>query len=127
MTAKYRFLIDYDGLMTGSEINLKVTPFRYLEKGKVTEYFPLSVRVDVRTGKIDMMGGLAVRREYDRDYNWVFQDNKMHLLPYEDLLEMSKQMTAAVEDWLFVEWANTRDFVRPVEELVRALKSQNLF
>ena len=127
MTVKYRFLIDHDDNMAGSEINLNVTPFRYLEKGKVTEYFPLNVRVDVKTGSIEMLGGcLAVRREYDRNYDWVFQDNKMRPLPYEDLVEMAKQMTTAVEDWLFAEWARSRDSYRPIDELIRALQSQDL-
>lgn len=127
MTAKYRFCIEYADLMNCSEIKLNVTPFRYLEKGKVTEYFPINVRVDVKTGSIEMLGGcLAVRREYDRNYDWVFQDNKMHPLPYEDLVEMAKQMTTAIEDWLFSEWAKSRDSYRPIEELIRTLQSQDL-
>ena len=126
MTAKYRFCIEYADQMNFSEIKLNVTPFRYLEKGKVTEYFPLNVRVDVKTGEIEMLGCLAVRRKYDRNYDWIFQDNKMHPLPYEDLVVMAKQMTTAVEDWLFSEWAKSRDSYRPIEELIRTLQSQDL-
>lgn len=126
MTAKYRFCIEYADVMTTSEIKLNVTPFRYLEKGKVTEYFPLNITVDVKTGEIKMRGCLAVRREYDRNYDWVFQDNKMRPLPYEDLVEMAKQMTTAVEDWLFAEWAKSRDSYRPIEELIKTLQSQDL-
>lgn len=125
MTVKYRFFIEYADLMNFSEIKLKVTPFRYLEKGKVTEYFPIDITIGVKTGEIKMRGCLAVRRKYDRNYDWIFQDNKKNPLPYEDLVEMAKQMKTAVEDWLFAEWANSRDY-HPIEELIRTLQSQDL-
>ena len=125
MTAKYRFCIEYADLMNYSEIKLKVTPFRYLEKGKVTEYFPIDITIGVKTGEIKMRGCLAVRRKYDQNYDWIFQDNKKNPLPYEDLVEMAKQMKTAVEDWLFAEWANSRDY-HPIEELIRTLQSQDL-
>ena len=136
MTVKYRFLIDYDDIMdrflidhddnmAGSEINLNVTPFRYLEKGKVTEYFPIDITIGVKTGEIKMRGCLAVRRKYDRNYDWIFQDNKKNPLPYKDVVVMAKQMITAVEDWLFTEWAKSRDYY-PIDELIRTLKSQDL-
>lgn len=125
MTVKYRFFIEYADLINFSEIKLKVTPFRYLEKGKVTEYFPIDITIGVKTGEIKMRGCLAVRRKYDQNYDWIFQDNKKNPLPYEDLVEMAKQMKTAVEDWLFAEWANSRDYY-PIEELIRTLQSQNL-
>lgn len=125
MTVKYRFFIEYADLINFSEIKLKVTPFRYLEKGKVTEYFPIEITIGVKTGEIKMRGCLAIRRKYDRSYDWVFQDNKKSPLPYEDLVEMAKQMKTAVEDWLFAEWANSRDY-HPIEELIRTLQSQDL-
>ena len=125
MTVKYRFFIEYADLINFSEIKLKVTPFRYLEKGKVTEYFPIDITIGVKTGEIKMRGCLAVRRKYDQNYDWIFQDNKKNPLPYEDLVEMAKQMKTAVEDWLFAEWANSRDY-HPIEELIRTLQSQDL-
>lgn len=125
MTVKYRFFIEYADLINFSEIKLKVTPFRYLEKGKVTEYFPIDITIGVKTGEIKMRGCLAVRRKYDQNYDWIFQDNKKNPLPYEDLVEMAKQMKTAVEDWLFAEWANSRDYY-PIEELIRTLQSQDL-
>ena len=125
MTVKYRFCIEYADLMNYSEINLNVTPFRYLEKGKVTEYFPINITVGVKTGEIKMRGCLAVRRKYDRNYAWIFQDNKENPLPYKDVVVMAKQMITAVEDWLFTEWAKSRDYY-PIDELIRTLKSQDL-
>ena len=125
MTVKYRFFIEYADLINFSEIKLKVTPFRYLEKGKVTEYFPIDITIGVKTGEIKMRGCLAVRRKYDRNYDWIFQDNKKNPLPYKDVVVMAKQMITAVEDWLFAEWANSRDY-HPIEELIRTLQSQDL-
>ena len=43
----------------------------------------------------------------------------------QDYVEMAKQMKTAVEDWLFAEWANSRDY-HPIEELIRTLQSQDL-
>ena len=125
MTVKYRFFIEYADLINFSEIKLKVTPFRYLEKGKVTEYFPIDITIGVKTGEIKMRECLAVRRKYDQNYDWIFQDNKKNPLPYKDVVEMAKQMKTAVEDWLFAEWANSRDY-HPIEELIRTLQSQDL-
>ena len=125
MTVKYRFFIEYADLINFSEIKLKVTPFRYLEKGKVTEYFPIDITIGVKTGEIKMRGCLAVRRKYDRNYDWIFQDNKKNPLPYKDVVVMAKQMITAVEDWLFTEWAKSRDYY-PIDELIRTLKSQDL-